>query len=305
MTSGRVLVTGAGGFIGAHLVRRLGQDAAEVHALVRRPPRPAIGDVRYHVADLGEPEAVRAVCRTVRPATVFHLAGLVDLARSAEVARACVVDNLTAHVNLLEALRESPPARLVYTSSVEVYGGNPPPFREDQPADPPSPYAITKLAAEQFCRLYGAPAGVAVCVLRLAPGYGPGQGAQRLIPSMIATALRGDALRLRDPGQERDFIYVEDLADAIARAGHASLGPFELVNVGSEETLSLAELARLVLAAVGRPDLAVEHGAEPRAHEARRWGTSAERARRLLDWKPMTDLVTGLARTVQWYRSQP
>lgn len=300
MTS--VLVTGATGFIGRHLVTRLLHDGASVHALVRPNLAPP-PDGTAHAADLLDPVRTRAVVAAVRPAVVYHLAGRVDLTRSAPGARACIEENLTATVNLLDALQESPPGRLVYVSSTEVYGSNTPPFREDQRVDPPSPYAVTKVAAEEFCRLYGRATGVEVCVLRLAPAYGPGQGAARFLPSLILACLRGEPVRVRHPQQRRDHVYVADLAEGIARAGAAALGPFEIINLGSEETWSLAEIAEEVVRVAGRP-VTVERGNKPLPNEAAHWATCADKARRLLDWKPRTDLAAGLAATLAWYRER-
>lgn len=300
----RVLVTGAAGFIGAHLLRCLVAEGHEVHAAVRGASPPVPPGVRVHALDLLDAPRTMAAVKAIGPAVVFHLAGRVDLERSGAVARACIDENLTAHVNLLEALREVPPQRLVYTSSAEVYGANPPPFREDQPVDPPSPYAVSKVAAEHFCRIYGRLAGFDVCVARLAPAYGPGQPSARFVPSMVMGCLRGEPIRVRHPHQRRDFVYVGDLADGILRAGTRPLGAFEIVNLGSEDTIALGDLARQILDIAGFPDVPVERGNEPRPNETSRWGTSAEKARRLLGWRPETALKTGLAATVTWYRER-
>lgn len=298
-----VLVTGATGFIGCHLVRRLRANDAEVHALSRRRGAGEPG-LAVHQADLLDPDATRAVVGAVKPDCVFHLAGRVDLERSAAVARACVDQNIVATLNLLEALRASAPRRLVYVSSTEVYGSGPVPFREAQPIDPPSPYAVSKAAAEQLCKIYGRIEGVEVCVLRLASAYGPGQPVARLIPSLVLAGLGGEPLRLRQPHHRRDFVYVEDMARGIALAGRARLGDFEVVNLGREDAVSLEEIARAVAVAAGRAGAEVVDLREPRPNESTYWATSAEKARVLLGWAPSVDLAAGLARTVEWYRAR-
>lgn len=305
MKGSLALVTGGGGFIGSHLAGRLVDHGAEVHVVSRSASRgpgalqpPA--SVYVHAVDLADVDRVRDVVKRVAPTHVFHLAGRVDLGRSLEAGQACVRENIAATLNLLEALRGSSVATLVYTSTTEVYGRNPQPFREDQPVDPPSAYAVSKIAGEHLCRIYAELKGYRLCILRLASGYGPGQRPERLVPATILSCLRGSPIRLHSPDHRRDFIYVADLVDGIVRAAAKPLAAFEVINLGSEVSVSVIEIAERILRIAGQT-VPVEVAGPARPNEARCWSTSADRARQLLDWTPRTSLDEGLAQTFQWY----
>jgi nucleoside-diphosphate-sugar epimerase len=301
----RALVTGGTGFLGAHLVRRLVDEGADVHVVSRRShsgsalPLPA--SARLHLVDLESADALRAVVRDVGAASVFHLAGRVDLGRSLEVAQACVRENIDATLNLLHALDGTPVERLVYTSTTEVYGRNATPFYEEQPVDPPSAYAVSKLAGERLCRIHAELQGFGLTILRLATGYGPGQRPERLVPSTILSCLRGTPIRLHSAGHRRDFIYVDDLVEGVVRAAsRTTAGPVELMNLGSEAAISVAQVAECIMRVSGkvRPVLDAE---SERPNEAPCWRTNADRARQLLGWTPQTSLEDGLTRTYRYY----
>jgi nucleoside-diphosphate-sugar epimerase len=305
MRGRRVLVTGGCGFVGSHLVRRLVGEEADVHVLSRRTGR-SLGAVslppgaHVHVVDLLSGEVLRSVVKRVGATHVFHLAGRVDLDRSLEIGQACVSENVIATLNLLHALRGTPIEALVYTSTTEVYGRNDRPFREDQAVDPPSAYAVSKIAGEQLCRIHAELDGYRLCVLRLATGYGPGQRLERLVPATILACLRGTPVRLHSPHHQRDFTYVGDFADGIVRAAARTLPAFEVINLGSEAVVSVVDLVGRIIRIAGAA-VPVEISSMARSNEAPCWSTHAGRARRLLDWMPVTSLDDGLARTFRWY----
>lgn len=305
MQGRRALVTGGGGFIGGHVVERLVQTDAAVHVLARRPPT-ATGPLArstsayVHIGDLNDAEALGTIVRAIDPTHVFHLAGRVDLSRSLDVGQACVRDNIGATLNLLHALRGTAIETLVYTSTTEVYGRNTPPYHEGQAVDPPSAYAVSKVAGEQLCRIHAEIDGYRLRILRLATGYGPGQRQERLVPSAILSCLQRTAIRLHDPDHRRDFTYAGDLADGIVRAAGRPLAQFETINLGNEASVSVREIVERILR-IGGVAVPVEIVAPERRNEARVWSTDTDRARRLLDWTPVTPLDDGLARTFRWY----
>lgn len=301
----RVLVTGAGGFVGRHLVQRLLDEGADVHVIARDASRssetlPFSSSVHVHAVDLLSTDSLRGVVQEIGATHVFHLAGRVDLDRSLEVGQACVRENIAATLNFLHALRGSPVQTLIYTSTTEVYGRNPRPFREDQMVDPPSAYAVSKIAAEHLCRIDAELHGYRLCILRLATGYGPGQRAERLVPATILACLRGTPMQLHSPDHQRDFTYVADLVDGIIRAAARPLSAFEVINLGGEVTVSVAEIVQHIMRIAGAV-IPMEASSRVRANEASCWSTNAERARRLLDWAPVTPLDDGLTRTFRWY----
>lgn len=305
----RVLITGGEGFIGANLAQRLSADGHEVHIISRPNPDRAwklldlLGvEARVHAVDLRDRESVLAACVAIRPEEVYHLAGRVDLERSSTVARLCIEENILTTVNVLDALQSTPVERVVYTSTTEVYGNGPIPFREDQPLDPPSPYSVSKVAGESFCGLWARTFQTPVRVVRMAAAFGPGQRLKRLVPSVILAGLHRQPLALRSPHHRRDYLYVSDAVDGIIRAARASLAPGAIVNLGTLEAITIGDLARSILAELGADDVPLTLG-EGRPNEASCWTTDATRAARELGWRPLVPIAEGLRRTIAWYRA--
>lgn len=299
----RALVTGAAGFLGAHLTRRLAREGAEVHA-VDRATRDGVADIAWHHADLEDRTALTALMAQLKPQVVFHLAGRVDLARTPEITDACIRENVHATANVLWALERSPLEAFVLTSTTEVYGRNPAPFREDQPVDPPSPYAISKVAAEQLCRFFHDTRGYPAAVLRLATVYGPGQAEARLIPSVIRAAMAGKPLPMTSGEQQRDFLYVDDAIDGLLRAATQPLARGRIINLGHDQPVSIRQLVETIRT-VMRTDWSPSYGQLPvREGEALVWSCDGRKAKAVLGWEPRTSLADGLAQTIAAYESR-
>ncbi|GLW08780.1 UDP-glucose 4-epimerase [Microtetraspora sp. NBRC 13810] len=292
--SARALVTGATGFIGAHLVRRLGLLGAEVHAVSRRPRTPD-GDEIWHIADLGDIASTARLLRATRPDVVYHLASEVTGARDVRVVLPTMRGNLMSVVNLLTAVTETPGTRLVLAGSIEE------PKPGDGQTSPSSPYAVAKWAATGYAsffhRLYGTP----VTVLRVAMVYGPGQPAVgRLVPYVIRCLLRGEEPSLSGGDRLLDWVYVDDVVDAFVAAGENAAACGRVLDIASGTRVSIRDTVELLLGIVGG--------------EARpRYGAVADRpldapqiadpaaAAEVLGWRPATELADGLRRTVDWY----
>lgn len=282
-----ILVTGADGFIGRHLVGALaaaGEGA--VHALVRRRPARPVRGVRYRVADVLDEKTLRRAIRSARPGVVFHLAGIVRR----DDPRLVVVNALGTRA-LLRALAGAGARRLVLASTCEVYGDAPAPFREATSPAPRSPYAWSKLAAEEIARAAGRRLGVSVTVLRLSVVYGPGQKPGMFLPSLIAAARAGRPFPMTGGRQIRDFLHVADAVAAFRRAGaRRAAGVF---NVAAGRSVSLREAARLAERIAGRRF--ARPGAVPyRKGEIRDYRVDVSKARRLLGWRSRVTLEAGL-----------
>jgi UDP-glucose 4-epimerase len=287
-----VLVTGGSGFLGSHLVDAL--TAAGHHVT-------APGSRECDLLDL---DAVRDAVARIRPDSVFHLAAVVNLERSLEMADACMRLNVIGTLNLLRALESTALDAFVFASTTEVYGDGPVPFREEQPANPPSPYAVSKLAAEQLVLSLYRTRGFPAVVTRLTTTYGPRQPRHRLIPSLIEAYARGEAPALSTPSLSRDLLYVDDAVKGLVKAAENPGARGAIVNLGNETTHTIAQVAESVRALMGAA-LAPRYGAQAaRADEAPVWASNVDKARQLLGWVPETPLVEGLERTIEWFRAQ-
>jgi nucleoside-diphosphate-sugar epimerase len=306
-----VLVTGASGFIGSHLTRRLVADGADVHSLTDEVS--AVYPVRLldlrdaitlHEANLHDRGAMDAVVERARPAYVFHLGAYTHVGKSWQRVDECIQTNIAGTVNLLQALAGTGYRRFVYTGTSEIYGDVEVPFREDQPVNPISPYSVSKYAGERFCRMFHQGLGWPIVMVRPFNAYGPAQTPDRVIPEIIARALLGQELRMTQGRQTREFNYVEDLADGFVRLATTPDIEGELFNLGCGEEISMRDLATTILDLMGNP-VEAHFGALPeRPTEIPRMFCDNTRARERLGWKPQHSLAEGLDKTIAWYREE-
>jgi len=305
------LVTGATGFIGSHLTRRLVADGLQVHALtsaVSSVYAVRLVDLRdritVHEGSLADRSAMDAVVQAVRPDYVFHLGAYTHVGKSWQRVDECVQVNVQGTVNLLQALEHTGCVRFVNMGTSEIYGDIESPFREDMAVRPVSPYAAAKYAAECFRRVFHQGRGTPVVLLRPFNAYGPAQTADRVIPEIIVRALRGEELRMTQGRQTREFNYVEDLVDGIVRAAAVPGVEGELFNLGCGEDVAIRDIATLVLDLLDNP-VQAHFGALPeRPTEIWTMRSDSTRARQLLGWKPQHSLVDGLQKTIDWYRRE-
>lgn len=311
----RVLVTGADGFLGSHLVERLLERGDEVIALVR--PSSTVGTselalrnlapVRHRLAeviavDVAGPDACTRMAAS-RPQLVFHLAADAWVERSFAQPREVLRTNLDGTMNVLQLARDLPSVqRVVVTSSSEVYGtAQRERIAEDHPLEPTSPYAASKLAADRMALAYHRTWGVPVAVVRPFNTYGP-RHVYDVIPKFIARALAGAPLTIFGDGSQcRDFTWVDDMVDAFVLAGDDERLVGRATNFGSGETIAIAELAQRVVA-LCESSAAIEH-APPRAAEVARLCCDPSFAH-ALGWRARLGLGEGLRRTIAWARAR-
>lgn len=312
MTAARaVLVTGASGFIGSHLTRLLVGRGAEVHAVTSSVSsiwpdrlRDLRDRVRLHEANLTDRTAMHRLARDVRPSIVFHLGAYTHVGKSWARIDECVQTNVQGTVNLLQALDAVGYDRFVNVGTSEIYGAIDVPFHEDDHPRPVSPYAVSKHAAEQFCRLGHSSYGWPIVRVRPFNAYGPAQSPDRIVPEVVVRGLLGQPLPMTSGDQTREFNHVEDLAEGLLAAGTAEGVDGQLINLGGGQEVAIRDLASRILALAGS-EVVPDFGALPeRPVEIRRMRADASRARRLLGWQPRQDLDTGLARTIEWYRDE-
>jgi UDP-glucose 4-epimerase len=304
----RCLVSGAGGFIGANLVRHLLAAGHQVHALVRPQEHvwrlDGLGpSITLHHVDIGDAGGVRGAVDRIRPEWVFHLAvhgaysWQTDLRRMIDV-------NITGTVNLLEACADAGVAAFVNTGSSSEYGFKTQPPSESDFIDPNSYYALTKAFATHYCRYTALSKDLAVSTLRLYSVYGPFEDPGRLFPALICHGLRGTLPPLVSPTIARDYVHVDDVCRAYVEVA-ASGRRGEVYNVATGVQTSLAELVELVRSLLGitaRP----EWGTMPdRAWDSSNWVGDASKLESSLHWRPALTLRDGVAGTIDWFRATP
>jgi nucleoside-diphosphate-sugar epimerase len=306
-----VLVTGASGFIGSHLVRRLLQDGARVHALssvVSSVYPQRLAEVRdrivLHEGSLADRGAMDVVAAAAQPRFVFHLGAYTHVGKSWQRVDECVQTNVQGTVNLLQALAGTGYERFVYTGTSEIYGDVAVPFAETDDVNPISPYSVSKYAGERYCRMFFQGKGWPIVMVRPFNAYGPAQSPDRVIPEIIVRALRGQELKMTQGLQTREFNYVEDLADGFVRLATTPGVDGEVFNLGCGEEVSMRDLATRLLERMGNP-IQAQFGALPeRPTEIHRMYCDSTKARTRLGWEPQVTLDEGLGRTIDWYTAE-
>ena len=308
----RVLVTGAGGFIGSHLIEAALGAGASVRAFVRYNSRNDYGwlealpaelleEVDVFRGDLCNPEAVAAALSGCT--TVLHLGALVPIPYSYRHPREFVATNVVGTLNLLEAARRSDVGRIVHTSTSEVYGTpRAVPIGEDHPLQAQSPYAASKVGADQLALSYWRSFETPVVIVRPFNTFGPRQSARAVVPTVVMQALAGERVELGATWPTRDFLFVTDTAAGMLRCAQVAGIEGEVINLGTGVEASVGEVVERVGELVGRRlDVVAASGRlRPPASEVQRLVCDAGKARALLGWRPEVDLAEGLRRTVEW-----
>ncbi len=301
-----VLVTGGAGFVGAHLVRRLGDAGHGVRVLDNF----STGNAAYlagvpHRLVTGTLDDAEAVARALEGVdAVVHLAARAGIPDSIADPLGTLAANVTATVGLLDAARRRGISRFILASTNAAVGDHEPPLHEDLPAHPLSPYGASKLAGEAYVHAYAASFGMAATSLRFSNAYGEWSLHKKsVIAAWIRLALAGGHLTIYgDGGQTRDFVHAGDLAEGVIAVLHArpAVVAGEVFGLGTGVETSVATLARLIADAAGG-GIEVRH--EPaRAGDVPRSVSRIDKATRTLAWRPSVDLAAGVQTTLAWFR---
>jgi NAD dependent epimerase/dehydratase len=306
------LVTGAGGFIGSHLVEFLTRHGWRVRAMVRYTSSGYVGLIQETPAevkaeleivrgDLRDPDFVQESVRGVD--IVFNLAALIGIPYSYEAPESYFQTNTLGTLNVLRAVQRWQTARLVQTSTSEIYGSAQfVPIDEKHPIHPQSPYAASKVASDQLSLSFHRSFGTPVVVLRPFNTYGPRQSARAVIPTIVSQAVFGERVRLGSLAPVRDFLYVLDTCAAFLAAAETPGIEGEELNCATGCGVSIGELAERVFSVVGRR-VPVEFDSSrvrPDASEVDRLIGSHDKLMTLTGWRPSVDLDEGLAKVNDW-----
>jgi len=304
----RAVVTGAGGFVGANVVRRLLAEGHEVKALVRP------GTNRWRLegiaaeldageADLRDGAAVTRAIASAKPDVVFHLA-----TRGAyswqDDAREIIETNVLGTSNVVEACREAGVRALVNTGSSSEYGFKDHAPGEDESLEPNSVYGVAKAAATLLCSVAAQLHGVPVTTLRLYSVYGPYEEPGRFVPALVAAALDGRLPVLASPNVARDFVWVGDVVQACLRAADAP-GAGTVYNVGSGRQTTLAEAVEAARRVFGLAEEPTWGRMADRSWDTEVWVADVAKIERELGWRPEVGFEEGLQRTAAWLRDDP
>jgi len=306
----KVLVTGAGGFIGSHLTERLVELGADVSALVRYTSTGTWGwldrstvknQMNVILGDIRDQDAVLKFMDGVE--IVFHLAALIGIPYSYHAPLSYVRTNIEGTVNILQSAMRCNVERVLQTSTSEVYGSaRTVPISEEHPLQGQSPYSATKIGADKIAESFYLAFGLPVVVVRPFNTYGPRQSARAVIPTIVTQALRESAISLGNLEPTRDLNYVADQVEGFIRAAEAPNAVGQVINLGTGQEISIGKLAEMILSMMGKrlPILTDDERQRPEGSEVDRLCADNTRAREILGWAPKYTLTEGLSRTIEW-----
>lgn len=303
----KVLLTGASGFVGANLARRLLAEGHQVHLLLRenhadwriRSIRP---DVHTHVIDMADGEALKGLVKAVKPDWIFHLAAEGAYSWQNDLNR-IISTNIQATMNLASACIDAGFEAFIHTGSSSEYGAKDHAPREDEFADPNSFYAAAKASATMFLRCCAVRRGLNITTLRLYSVYGPYEDPRRLIPALILNGSAGRYPPLVNPDVARDFVFSEDVCSAcLLAAQNPADEPGRVFNVGSGVQTHLRDIAAVAGAYFQIAEPPAWGTMQNRNWDTQTWVADISRIQASLGWQPQVSLAEGFARTARWFQ---
>jgi NAD dependent epimerase/dehydratase len=309
-----VLVTGAGGFIGSHLVEQLVEKGARICAFVRYTSRGDVGflstvprevyeKIEIVAGDLRDADAIRQAMQGCE--YVFHLGALIAIPYSYIHPREVIETNVMGTVNVLEAARQHKPRRIIHTSTSEVYGtARSVPIAESHPLQGQSPYSASKIGADKIVESYFRAFDVPAVTVRPFNTYGPRQSTRAVIPTIITQALMRGEVRLGSLLPTRDFTYVTDTARGFICAAEAKGVLGREINLGTNNEISIGALAEKIGELIGHKISIVcgEERMRPPKSEVERLRADNSVAVEELGWQPTVSLKDGLTKTIAWIK---
>lgn len=302
----KVFITGISGFVGAGVARYFIAKGYEVHGLVRSTANQwrleeIKNSITLHTGDLLEKDSVRSALLKAKPDIVLHLAvyGAYPSQKDADL---ILSTSLLSTMHLLVAAKEVGVSMFVNTGSSSEYGTKDHPMNESERVDPNSYYAVGKTAQTLLSQHFAREENFPVVTLRLFSVYGPHEEPGRLVPTVILNALEGKAITLADPNIARDFIYIDDVAEAYRIAGENPTLSGEVINLGTGVQHTLKELTDTVLV-LTKSESAITIGEyTKRSYDTYTWVSDTTKATSQLGFTPQYNLQQGLEKSIEWFK---
>ena len=310
----KILVTGAGGFIGSHLTEKLVTLGANVRLFVRynsRNDRGLIEILPSHIkdnieivmGDLRDPEAVRNATKDID--IIFHLGALIAIPYSYIHPREVAETNVMGTLNILNSARDYGVEKIIHTSTSEVYGtAQYVPIDEQHPLQGQSPYSASKIGADKLAESFFRSFNLPLSTVRPFNTYGPRQSARAVIPTIISQALTRNEISLGSLFPTRDLTYIDDIVDGYIKVAVSDKTVGEVINLGSGFEISIGDLVKKILNVLNKNIKIVTDSdrVRPSKSEVERLFADISKAKKLIDWKPKISLDEGLKRTIDWYK---
>ena len=311
----KILVTGAGGFIGSHLVEYLLKKEYYVRAFVRYNSKNYWGwleeegidshsNLEIYTGDIRDYDSVHDAIKGVD--VVFHLAALIGIPYSYVSPLAYIKTNIEGTYNILQSARELKISRVIVTSTSEIYGtAQYVPIDEKHPYNPQSPYAATKASADHLAISFYRSFGLPVTIVRPFNTFGPRQSARAIVPTIITQILSGKSeIFLGNLHPTRDLMYVKDTARGFVQVGLHPDTIGEIVNIGTGKDISIGDLTKLIMKLIGKEVLIRTDSKRirPKLSEVERLLCDYSKAKNLTGWEPEYSLEEGLKETITWFK---
>ena len=317
LTNHKILVTGADGFIGSHLVEGLLDKGCQVRAFVLYNsfnswgwldtfPKDKLEKIEIFAGDIRDPYGVRNAMRGID--IVFHLAALIAIPFSYHSPDTYVDTNVKGTLNVLQAARDADCRRVLITSTSEVYGtAQYVPIDERHPFQGQSPYSATKIGADRIAESFYRSFNTPVTIVRPFNTYGPRQSARAVIPTIITQLLAGaKEIKLGGITPTRDFNYVKDTVNGFIAIAETDAAVGEEINIASQQEIAIGKLAREIISQIN-PEAQIaadDTRLRPEKSEVERLLGSNEKIRKLTGWRPEYTLKQGIRETIEWFKDK-
>ena len=313
---GKILVTGADGFIGSHLVEKLLKQGKKIRAFayynsfntwgwLDTLSKEMLSEIEVFTGDIRDPNGVREAMKDIDE--VYHLAALIAIPFSYHSPDSYVDTNIKGTLNVLQAARDLGTSRILVTSTSEVYGtAQYVPIDEKHPYQGQSPYSATKIGADRIAESFYRSFDMPITIVRPFNTYGPRQSARAVIPTIITQLLAGkENIKLGSLTPTRDFNYVKDTVNGFIEISKSTNTIGEEINIATQREISIGELAKEMINQIN-PNAKIiceEERLRPENSEVNRLLGSNEKIKRMTGWEPSYTLEQGLAETIEWIRN--